>query len=32
MALEKVTKELTKGNVNKYRDDDRVDEPEVLTV
>jgi hypothetical protein len=29
MALEKVTKELTKENVNNYRDDDRVDEPEV---
>ena len=29
LALQKVTKELTKENVNNYRDDERVDDPEV---
>ena len=29
MALKNVTKELTKENVNNYRDDERVDKPEV---
>jgi hypothetical protein len=29
LALQKVTKELTKENVNNYRNDERVDDPEV---